>query len=127
MALAGRDAEEPGGYRPGDDGHHGGAKRHQRVMGISAEVHHVVDGFRDFGVEGRHHHHPEEITEGRHQDGFARVHCPGGDAGGDRVGRVRPAVDENHAQRQQNRDRKGQIRRELRQEIRKGYCHNCSL
>ena len=102
VALTGGDAEHKRQRCPGDDGKHGGREGDDGLVGVLTEVYHVGDGLGDLGAEQRHNVDTEEVEYGGHDDGGACRHTTGDDASGDGVGRVRPAVDQNDAQRQKD-------------------------
>ena len=56
---------------------------------------------------------PRKLNTAADQDGCPDVDAPGGDAGGDGVGGIRPSVDENDAQRQQDCDQHGRAGKDL--------------
>ena len=61
-------------WEVGMPNHHQGR---QRLMGIAAEVHHGEDGVgHGRGHEG-HEQKPEEVEDGRHDDGVTRLHGTG--------------------------------------------------
>ena len=93
VALAGGDAEPPGGRGPCHDGYERRAQRRQRVCGVAAEIHHVVDGFRHRLINRRHHQHAQKVEDRRHDNGRTNSHASGGNAGGNRIGGVCPSID----------------------------------
>lgn len=123
MALAGRDAEPPRRHRPEHDGKQRRAQRHERMIRMRVKIHHVGDRGRHARVEQRHDEHAQEVQRRRHEDGRLRPHRARGNARGDRVGRVRPAVDEDHARGQQHRQKKRQAAGQSRKEFLKGHRH----
>ena len=66
VAFAGGNAEIPSGHGPQHNGEQCGAQGDGGLVGIATEVHHVVDGLRDGGVDQRHDQHPEEVAARRH-------------------------------------------------------------
>ena len=70
------------------------------------------------GVELRHDEDAEEVEDGRHDDGGAYAHASRGHAGGDGVGCVGPAVDEDDSQRQQRCDGQSRVGKHLLEEMR---------
>lgn len=90
---------------------------------VAAEIHHVADGGGDRAVDLGHDENAEKVENGAHPDRRPHVHAAGGDAGSNGVGRIGPAIDENHTQRQQDSDQQRRARRHLLQEIGKRYIH----
>ena len=82
-------------------------------MGVAAEVHHIADGGGYRAVDVGHDEHTQEVEHRAGQDGCPDVDAPGGDASGDGVGGIRPSVDENDAQRQQDCDQHGRAGKDL--------------
>ena len=74
-------------------------------IGIGAEVHHLCDGFRDLGTEHRHDIHTKEIKHCSHNNCRPSGHTPGNHTGCNGIGRIRPAIDQNHAKGQRNRNK----------------------
>ena len=88
-----------------------------------AEIDHVGDGHGHGGVEGRHDDDAQEIEHRRHDDRLIDAHGAGAHHRGDGVGCVRPAVDKDHAQRQQDRYGQRGAGRDLLQEKSKRQIH----
>ena len=65
-------------------------------------------------VDHRHNEHTEKIKDGSHKDSRLRLQGTGRDARRDRVRRIGPAVYENNAQRQDDRNQKSGVRPKLR-------------
>ena len=118
VAFAGGNAERPGEHRPDDDGEHRRAEGDERFVRVGTEVHHVIDGLRDLRGDQRHDEHAEKVENRRHGDRHTGTHRAGRDAGRDGVGRVRPAVDEYDAERQDHRHPQRGRRRKLLNELR---------
>ncbi len=106
VALTGRNAEDRSGHTVHHDGDEGRAQGHQSLLGIAAEVHHVAYGGCHGAVDLGHDKHTQKIEGRTHHDSRAGRQTSRRHAGGDGVGRVRPSVDEDHAQRQEQRDDK---------------------
>ena len=125
MAFAGGDTEPPGQGGPDHNGEHGGAEGDQGILGVAAEIHHVVDGFRHGLVDGRHHQNSKEVENRRHNDRGTNPHASGGDAGGNGVGSVGPAVNQDYSQSQEHCNKQGWILRQLSDKIgqRNGHKH----
>ena len=51
---------------------------------------------------GRPQQRPDQVKDGREQNGLPRCHHPGGDGGGNGIGGVVKAVDELECQRDKN-------------------------
>ena len=98
VAFTRGDPEIPGRHRPDDNGEQRRAERHQSLMGIVAEIHHVVDGHCHSRGNQGHDQYAQKVEHRRHQNGGPGSHGPGGNTGGDGVGRVRPAVDKDNPQ-----------------------------
>ena len=100
VTLAGRDAEPPGYDSPEHDGKQCRAERDKRVIRMGVKIDDIGDGGGHTRVERGHDQHAEEVERRRHENGGLRAHGARGNARGDGVGRVRPAVDQNHARGQ---------------------------
>lgn len=123
VAFAGGNAEQRGPNAVHHNREQRSAQRHQRLVRISAEIHHVADGGRDRAVNFRHYKHAQKVEHGAHDNGRAHIHAACGDAGGNGVGRVRPSVDENHAQRERHGDEKNRVAGHFAEKVRKRYVH----
>lgn len=121
MALAGGNSKVPRRSRPDDNGGHGRAQGDEGQARVSAEIHHVVNRHRDRGVERCHDEHTQKVARGRHQDGLAHIDGACGYAGGDGVGRIRPSVDQDDAQRQNRGDKQHGVARHLPYKIKHAH------
>ena len=123
VALACGDAEGPCCRGPHHDGKERRAEGDGCLVGVAAEVHHVVDRHGDLGVDERHHEHAEEVEYGCHDDGARCAHGARGNAGGDSVRRIRPAVDQDDAKRQHHGDGQHRVAEHLGKKICQGNRH----
>ena len=117
MALARGDAEDRCSHAVDNDREQRSAQRDERHVRVRAEVDHVGNGGGNRRVDHRHEQHAEEIEHGAHDDRGPDADAPGGDGRCDGVRRVRPAVDEDDAQGQQNRDGQDGVRHDLADEM----------
>ena len=103
MAFARGDAKDARAYGVDHDGEERGAQRDERDVGVRAKVDHVGDGRCHARVDVRHDEHAKEVEDGAHDDCGLGWQTTRRDASRDGIGRVGPAVDEDDAQREQDR------------------------
>ena len=95
VALTGGDAEVGGPHAVHHDGEQSRAQGDLRLVGIASKVHHVADGGGHRAVDVGHDEHAQEVEDGAGNNGLPGPQAAGGDAGGNGVGRVGPAIDED--------------------------------
>ena len=104
MAFAGGDAEDRGAHAIDHNGEERCAQRYKRHGRISAKVDHIADGRGYARVDMGHDKNAKEVADGAHDNGRPHAHAPRGDAGGDGIRGIGPAVDEDDAQRKGDGD-----------------------
>ena len=121
MTLTGGNTEPPGCHRPSHNGKQGRAQSHQRLAGIPSEIHHTVNGGGNAGIDHGHHQHTQKIEHCCHQNGRPGGQGLCGNTGCNRVRRVCPAVDQDHTQSQEYRDRQYWVADQLGQKFCQRY------
>ena len=113
VAFAGGDAEIPGKYGPDHDRQQSRGQGNDGVVGVCTEIDHIGNRLRHRRIDRAHNENAKKIENRGNKYSRPCFHASCGDAGCDRIGAVRPAIDENNPKGQTYRKHQEGIRYDL--------------